>query len=94
MAETSVALDFGELGWRSLFHRNCPVTHHGGIVAPDGLRDDDSSWHALPDGSEIRAYVCKHCGVRFYAGVDKSHHVRVIPREQAVPSETGRDEHV
>lgn len=75
-----VQIDFGDLGWRSLFHRDCPESHFGGIVAPDGPRAEDSSWHRLPDGAEIRAYVCNHCGVRFFAGVDNSHRVTVVPR--------------
>lgn len=73
-------IDFGSLGWRSLFHRNCPVSRFGGIVAPDEPRDDESLWHRLPDGEEIRAYRCKHCGVRFFAGVDSTQCVVVVPR--------------
>lgn len=75
-----VHLDFGELGWRSLFHRDCPESGFGqGIVGPDGPRADDASWHRLPDGAEIRAWQCAHCGVRFFAGVDYSHRVTVVP---------------
>lgn len=75
-----IKISLGSLGWSSVFHSDCPESRFGGIVAPDGPRNEDSSWHALPDGNEIRAYVCNHCGVRFFAGLDKQYRVTVVPR--------------
>lgn len=78
---TTPKIALGELGWRSVFHDGCPNNSFGsGIVGPDGPRADESSWHTLPDGTEIRAWKCGHCGVRFFAGVDKQYRVTVVPR--------------
>lgn len=69
-------ISLGDLGWRSVFHSGCPETHFGGIVGPDG-----GDVHTLPDGSELAAWKCHHCGVRFFAGLDAQRFVRVVPRD-------------
>lgn len=68
-------ITFGDLGWRSVFHNECPETSFGGIVGPDG-----SDFHTLPDGAELAAWKCHHCGVRFFAGLDAQRFVKVVRR--------------
>lgn len=83
----TVTLGFGDLGWRSLFHTGCPESRFGGIVGPDG---DD--FHTLDDGAELAAWVCHHCDVRFFAGLDARRFVKVVPRCLTPLPNPSRDE--
>lgn len=76
----SVEIGFGDFGWRSLFHRDCPETRFGGIVAPASGES-----HVLPDGAQLAPWVCNHCGVRFYAGLNTQRRVTVIALSDTEP---------